>query len=504
MSRGNSGFAPPPRADWGAIASKLVQMMSRVLAARSERIAKHKASMLRKPGRYYSNSNNNYDDDVFVSDKFNNVYIGVQIPERYVYSGTVVKCLILFSPDRLSLRNDDTPSIPFAYKYSDRTSSYSANSTAARKMHAPTAAWQTFMTAMTAELLEKSKPVPDDTWIRAGALLAPNNVKSMLDRATKRQMSPQSEPWTRHYRQMIVSHPQLRHRLRGLRDPFSDRYGSNGGAPGSKPKLFAQHPRKSEVERMIQHWTQSNGYRLVQAFRREGPGKVSNSNKVSTFKLDYAMALYMNKFALRAPQLPPKMRNVATGSATPVLYRGVKMSRAQLNAFLSSGRHTDAGYMAFTRSPAYAMTFVSERPSNEASDIAVVFRLSTANVKRGTPWIWFAAALETKGVLPKNLRGNPYPQPKLPPNIRRNDDRTYVRGEPLAFRRNFVKSSIDSEYEVVLPPGIVSVLSRKITTTKTAWGDKILQVDVAYAPDRAATSLWTNTAQGGTRTMRIV
>ena len=493
----NTSFAPPPRAEWPSAASEVLRLMSKALRHRSKERAQMHVALHR--------SSKVADNEVYVAQKLRDgLHAAIHIEDPYAEH--VIKGWVLFSPTRFSGSsvNLALPYMPFTYRYAKRTHTYTAsNSQNWADAHAPTAAWQAFTAALTDGLL-KSAPVPDDTWARAGPLFSTNEVRSMFDRVKARQSSPQRSPWKLKYQQLAAAHPQLRPRLRELRDPFA----VSGNATAGGKKLFAQHPRKSEIERMVQYWTLSEGYGDVQRFRRSGPAALagkSNANRTGTLKLDYAMALYMSKFAPRAPQLPPKMRNVATGSATPVLYRGVRMTRAELGAFLKRGDHADKGFMAFTRNPAYAAGFVMSRPTN-ANDVAVVFRLSTADVQRGTPWIWFASSREATGNAPKNLHDKNYPQPQLPLAIRggRPPD-PYRAKRPLAFNRTFLSSTLPSEYEVVLPPGTLRVLSRKVTQSSVpGYKQQVLHIDVGFAPDRAATSLWTGSARGGTRTVRIV
>ena len=350
------------------------------------------------------------------------------------------------------------------------------------------------------------KPVKDQTYVHAGLAVSRRRANDFVETIVrKRRSQPQNgEPWLdslaldrNKLKQLAQAHPHLA--SRSLRDPFdvTTHHGS---------KLFARQPRKADLKNMIAHWTTEN-YKNVQAVRRANgaiPLTSRGSRAVMLQKLDSALATYMRQFTLRAPQLPPKVRNVTTGSATPVLYRGARLTPPQYNALLM-GTYSDKGYMAFSRNPSYAVTFVSR--SHTPNTVLVLFRLSTARVQRGTPWIWYASSTESLGLPAEDFIGGvDYPGPALPPELQWhppngwNDNARRARphgrrlrrqpNDPHKFNRSFVRPDPNTdEHEVLLPPGHLTPLTGHLTPL-TVGGVTVYQVDVAFEPSRSAGALW--------------
>ena len=296
-------------------------------------------------------------------------------------------------------------------------------------------------------------------------------------------------------KQYAKGRPHLRSVVAGIRNPF------NVSQAPTDNKLFAQQPTKREVKHMISHWT-TEAYRNLQAARRTDSLPRNRTLATTVQKLNSALALHMKKYALRAPQMPPKVRNVVTGSATPVLYRGVRLTPGQLVNLMEGELH-EKGYMAFSRNPSYSMHFVTR--SRSPDHIVVLLRLSVTDVENGTPWIWYASQTEVKGKTASRYQGSEDPyitkQHFLPGE---NTPRLGHSSQDQGFDKTFVRGSWDNEFEVLLPPGklrLASSTMRKMHQVKRSPGNAdpiaVMEWDVRYTPDREAATLWAKRNQGG-------
>ena len=245
----------------------------------------------------------------------------------------------------------------------------------------------------------------------------------------------------------------------------------------SRGEAFARIPRKKQVRSMVSEWTNPN-YKLVQQARRNGVPMTVKGRRI-----DYAMARHMQFTALRSPEMPPKMRNIATGSEMPNLYRGFSVSKREFASMISRQSISDKGFMAFTRQHRYALSFGAR---DSASKMVVVVRLNVRDVPRGTPWVWFAGVPETHTVKNGDLRRASHPF-----NVKGNDDRLENRSNELARNKRFDKGQT-WENEVLLPPGTLHFTNAELVNLDPpvqAWGveaipvHSYLLVDVEYTQD---------------------
>lgn len=181
----------------------------------------------------------------------------------------------------------------------------------------------------------------------------------------------------------------------------------------SAGKVFGRYPKKRNITGLLRTWADSSSRRVLNLRRSNQMGHTVASNAAK--RLDAALQLHMTKFALRAPHMPPKARNMRTGSEFPTLFRGIRVPRAKLDRFLKLGYSTDKAWMAFSRDAEYA----ESAPFGSEDDQLVVYQLSTKDVERGTPWIWFHG--------------------------RATDTRN----------KAYVHSGVRQEEEVLLPPGVL-------------------------------------------------
>ena len=305
-----------------------------------------------------------------------------------------------------------------------------------------------------------------------------------------------------------AAHPHVRGLVKAARrNPFNVEEGCS-----SASKLFARQPTKRNVEHMVSHWTTSD-YRKLQTARRTGDLPTNVTNALTVQKLNMALALQMKKYALRAPAMPPKVRDVVTGSATPTLYRGLRLTPGQF-AQLSTTGLRERGYTAFSRNPSLSTQFAG-RPDmpGKPHTIGVLLRLSTANVESGTPWIWFTSETETLGKSPNNKMGSgqPFVTPMhyLPPGLRTPQNipavgQNWRRMPTQAVHKNFVQGAWEEEHEVLLPPGTLRSTGRLLANTKAnarvtgqVLAFELHYVDVQFKPDKDAKSLWRPCPQPG-------
>ena len=144
---------------------------------------------------------------------------------------------------------------------------------------------------------------------------------------------------------------------------------------------FRRHPKKRELASIVTEWTSDAYFPIQQHLRGERSLDRLESRILTGLKK------YMDEFSLRAPTMPPKVRNSTSGSEFPRLYRGVNMTEGQFHSMVMRGHDTDRGYMSFSRNIMEAFAFLGRDRGVE-----VVFRLDVRDVARGTPWVWFDSA----------------------------------------------------------------------------------------------------------------
>lgn len=202
--------------------------------------------------------------------------------------------------------------------------------------------------------------------------------------------------------------------------------------------------KKRDLKALTKSWTSGN-FTAVQQVKRHG-GTSGRGVLVNA-----AIKAYMKQHALRAPAMPPKMRNIATGSELPTLYRGVSMLADEFDKGMRDRAFRDKGYMAFSRSQDVAEYLALQHRQN-MQHMIVMFRLRVTEVPRGTPWVWFAGK-------PEIGPGCGFKNPK--------------------YNTCFVQSETPYENEVLLPPGKLVPLG--VSNWNTA-RRTIKIVDVAYVP----------------------
>lgn len=164
----------------------------------------------------------------------------------------------------------------------------------------------------------------------------------------------------------------------------------------------------------------------------------------------------MKRFSMRAPDMPPKVRNLQTGSEFPTLYRGLMVSEGGLQRMFDNGFWADKGYMAFSRSKPYALDWALGAAAYMG--VPVLFQINVRDVQRGTPWIWFRGTAEAyyqqQGGLKKKIN--------------------FI---PLGFN----KGSAPEENEVLLPPG--AILLKSATTITPPNREPYILVKGSYTFD---------------------
>jgi hypothetical protein len=241
-------------------------------------------------------------------------------------------------------------------------------------------------------------------------------------------------------------------------------------AIGAMKKVFRGYISATKISTKRQatmnlavQWPSKN-YKLIQKFKREGqPDVLKNKNVVSADDKNFNVARaeqlawkvdrFLKQFALRAPQMPPKVRNKNTGREVVSLYRGMTVTATHLQQLMKTRVWGDKGFMAFSRDRAYATSFGARFATQKArmdkvGDLhAVVLRIRTNQVPRGTPWIWFPAYGE--------IFGN-------------------------KVSKNFMHPAYPPEEEVLLPPGSIRI--NNITSSEYE-GLPLHIVDGTYQPD---------------------
>lgn len=204
---------------------------------------------------------------------------------------------------------------------------------------------------------------------------------------------------------------------------------------------FYKEPSKKTLTGHASDWA-SGMYERLQTFMRTNKNAYRTNHWV--VQTARGLELFMQRFALRAPHMPPKVRNMQTGSSVLNLYRGVRLTNEDVNSLLQKGEIRDKGFVAFSRNKQVAMAFADEA---RCCGNKIVFKLNVQDVPRGTPWIWYAGPAETyrpsRRVVDKNnFTGikeyfGAYKTKKYHTN--------WVRGIPL-------------NSEVLLPPGTLRLL----------------------------------------------
>lgn len=209
-----------------------------------------------------------------------------------------------------------------------------------------------------------------------------------------------------------------------------------------RPQLqrwFHRQPKKRDLRNTargpVARWTTGN-YKRIQNLRRGAAVTDPRSQRDERW-----LQTYMTRHALRSPARPLRAPD------TP-LYRGVRLTDAQLKKLLTTGRHTDAGYMAFTRDSDHASSFGSRKTKWNADNF-VFFELSLSDVARGTPWIWYAG---------------------------KDSAQFFHSASDFQFAGWNIPTTL-AESEVLLPPGTITVKSFKSIETKnvTAFSPKRLE-----------------------------
>lgn len=216
------------------------------------------------------------------------------------------------------------------------------------------------------------------------------------------------------------------------------------GPPVRPSKLFNKYPDKKALRKYVERWGIGSNFIELMEWKRGG---IMDQAPKHVLQFDAAMAMYFRQHALRAPQMPPKMRDPDTGGELLTLYRGVTFDSSIVNRLLRHGHFAD-DYFAFSRSRKTAFGYASfnARPGHEI----MLFRLRLTDVPRGTPWVWFTGDRD----LAKNA--------------------AVVRGQP---RNN----------EVLLPKGDLKFLRREETTLALDLPHMKLHypvhmIDVAFRP----------------------
>lgn len=227
-------------------------------------------------------------------------------------------------------------------------------------------------------------------------------------------------------------------------------------AEGVAAARHYRHPTKRDLREYVAAWTTGH-YAKVQGLRR-GVQYVPNANNAPPTnaglarQINAGIARYMNSLSLKSPAMPPKIRNMATGSEIPTLYRGISMSVAGYRAMARRRHLDDAGYLSFTRSEEYARVIGARMNLG----VLVVFRLNVRSVPRGVPWVWFAGDHETGG-----------------------------SDTPRLYHKSFDAGNNPFENEVLLPPGTLRVIKDPVWVHPPRGGSPYILADVAY--ERAST-----------------
>lgn len=212
---------------------------------------------------------------------------------------------------------------------------------------------------------------------------------------------------------------------------------------------------------MMVNWGTKSGFSSVQEYKGGYPW--AKEFNIDTRRLAAGMNMYMAKFALRAPAMPPKMRNLETGSEVPTLYRGLMVDEDILHYANQKGVWPNEGYAAFSRSKNTALMYgtglmtLSAAPGR--NPVIVLLRLRATDVRRGTPWVWFT-------------------------------------GDDDMARNKTVLRGIKSNQEVLLPPGRMVFKDPPRTSTYEyqlggrTFKKKVYTYNISYEPTASTNTAW--------------
>lgn len=236
----------------------------------------------------------------------------------------------------------------------------------------------------------------------------------------------------------------------------------NGGRPlNKKPrqvnkKLFPRQPTKKDLELALVRWGTKGNFTEAQSQKQAYPQR--KRADLDTRQFVASIDMYMSKFALRAPAMPPKMRNLETGSSVPTLWRGMSVDEEVVDATNSFGGWHMEGYAAFSRHKNAAIMYGTGTMTNSKfvrNSVIVLFRLLATDVQRGTPWVWFT-------------------------------------GKDDLARNRTVLSGLDTNQEVLLPPGFMRFKGppRVSTVEFTKFKKRMYTFDITYEPVSTPQAAW--------------
>ncbi len=246
--------------------------------------------------------------------------------------------------------------------------------------------------------------------------------------------------------------------------------------------VHSANPKRRKLEAYVSSLWPTEAYKGIQSVKRAPDREEAEEGDPWGARNGRALNAYMRRYAVRAPNMPPKVRNLRTGSEAPYLCRGATLSSADLVDLIVTRRWEDRGFMAFTRDIEYAVSFGGRfwKPG----DKVVVFRIRTSEVPRGTPWVWFVGMPEAFRAVPALAATKPlYPFPQTPAEKRVTGLLTYKTFRPPGF----LPGEFEPENEVLLPPG--SLVVTRYTKVSTPYNFREYHLfDCVYAPDPSYTS----------------
>lgn len=190
-------------------------------------------------------------------------------------------------------------------------------------------------------------------------------------------------------------------------------------------KFFDKFPTKRDLTKHAWRWGgTANSIELQRAKRSamdvKNPYQFWKQHP-NMRRFDAGLRMYLDTVALRAPAMPPKVRNFETGSEFPTLYRGFSIPDSKMIEGARIWR--DEGYMAFSRDRNVSLKYGFENAFHHSHNAVVLFRMNVRDVPPGTPWIWYTGTPESFG-------------------------------KPNA---SFVQTTLVNNNEVMLPPGILQI-----------------------------------------------
>lgn len=222
-------------------------------------------------------------------------------------------------------------------------------------------------------------------------------------------------------------------------------------------KLFPRQPTKKDLELALVRWGTKGNFTGAQSQKQAYPHK--KRADLDTRQFVASIDMYMSKFALRAPAMPPKMRNLETGSSVPTLWRGMSVDEEVVDGTNRFGGWPMEGYAAFSRDKKAAIRYGTGIMTNSKfvrNSVIVLFRLLATDVQRGTPWVWFT-------------------------------------GKDDLARNRTVLSGLHTNQEVLLPPGFMRFKGppRVSTVEFTQLGKKRMYTfDITYEPASTPQAAW--------------